>query len=214
MDELLIRLSKSGVGCYVGTHFYEPLCSADDLSLICPTRRAMNIMMTICETFAHEYGLKFNPAKSKLITFNVNTDVSFMLDGNPITQADNAVHIGHHIGKGSNTNISSGVSNLVCSSNTMLTKFNYCSSNVKSYLFNTFCTSFYGCVLWSMHSTEIQRIYVTGRKIIRPLWSIPYTTHCNILPALMSSAPLKAALQIVSYLRKWLSLTSKINTKI
>jgi hypothetical protein len=53
--------------------------------------RSLDVMMTIIETFAYGYGLKLNSAKSSLLTFNVNTDVSFMLDGNPIIKSHNAV---------------------------------------------------------------------------------------------------------------------------
>ena len=48
-------------------------------------------------------------------------DVSFMLNNVPIIKADNAVHLGHYIGKNFNEgNISQGVSNLISRTNTML----------------------------------------------------------------------------------------------
>ena len=106
------------------------------------------------------------------------TDVSFMLNNVPIIKADNAVHLGHYIDKNFNQrNISQGVSNLISRTNTMLSKFNFCTSLVKSALFKTYCTSYYGCVLWSLRSRDIDRIYVTWRKIIKRLWNVPYRTH-------------------------------------
>ena len=55
--------------------------------------------------------LNFNSSKSILVTFNVHVDVSFMLNNKPIVKVDNAVHLGHRIGKDLNVkNISLGVS--------------------------------------------------------------------------------------------------------
>ena len=59
----------------------------------------MNIMLNICETFADEYCAIFNSSKSIMVTFNVNVDVSFMLNNKPIFKVDGAVHLGHRIGK-------------------------------------------------------------------------------------------------------------------
>ena len=146
MDELLIRLSKAGIGCHVGNSFFGALCYADDVTLLSPSRNSMSQLLSICEEFAEEYNVKFNSTKSVLVTYNVNVDVSFMLNNVPIIKADHAVHLGHYIGKNFNQrNISQGVSNLISRTNTMLSKFNICTSLVKSALFKTHCTSYYGC---------------------------------------------------------------------
>ena len=45
MDELLNALAKSQVGCYIGSRFYGALCDADNLTLVCPSSRATDIML-------------------------------------------------------------------------------------------------------------------------------------------------------------------------
>ena len=185
MDELLIRLTKSGIGCHVGNTFFGALCYADDVTILTPSRNSMTEMLRLCEEFANEYNVKFNSSKSVLVTLNVNVDVSFKLNNIPIIKADNAVHLGHYVGKNYNQkNISAGVSNLIGRTNIMLSRFGICSSLVKSALFKTYCTSYYGCALWSLASPDIERVYVTWRKIIRRLWNVPYRTHSNLLPVL------------------------------
>ena len=77
MDVLLTRLTRAGVGCYIGNRYFGALCYADDLTLISPSRCSMDIMLNVCEQFANEFGVKFNSAKSMLVTFNVTTDVAF-----------------------------------------------------------------------------------------------------------------------------------------
>ena len=54
MDTLLERLSHLGVGCHVGHVFAGALSYADDLTLLAPTRSAMNTMLRECEAFARE----------------------------------------------------------------------------------------------------------------------------------------------------------------
>ena len=69
MDDLIVRLRKSGVGCHIGGVFCGVVGYADDLLLMAPSRSAMEKMLTLCEDYAGENNLEFstdpNPAKSK-----------------------------------------------------------------------------------------------------------------------------------------------------
>ncbi len=49
MDELLIRLKKSGVGCHIGNVFVAAFAYVDDVTLICPTLKSLNMLIKICE---------------------------------------------------------------------------------------------------------------------------------------------------------------------
>ena len=40
------------------------MCYADDLTIIAPSLRSMEIMLPICEDFALEYQVKFNSTKA------------------------------------------------------------------------------------------------------------------------------------------------------
>ncbi len=84
MDELLIPLQKAGIGCYAGKSFFGVLCYADDVTLFAPSRHSMNQILFICEEFVGHYNVKFNSSKSVLVTFNVNTDLSFTLNNIPV----------------------------------------------------------------------------------------------------------------------------------
>ncbi len=48
MDELLIKLKKSGVECHIGYVFVAALAYADDVTLICPTLKSLNVLIKIC----------------------------------------------------------------------------------------------------------------------------------------------------------------------
>ena len=51
------------LGCFVGTTFMCDMCYADDLTIIAPSLRSMEIMLPICEDFALEYQVTFNSTK-------------------------------------------------------------------------------------------------------------------------------------------------------
>ena len=69
MDEILVKLRKLGVGCYVGDVFMGAMGYADDIVLLAPCRTAMEMMLTACEEFGCENNLLFStdpdPSKSK-----------------------------------------------------------------------------------------------------------------------------------------------------
>jgi hypothetical protein len=65
IDNLLIKLSQAGVGCYIGRQFVVALAYADDIVLVAPTPTAMRKLLSICSAFAVEYDIRFNATKSK-----------------------------------------------------------------------------------------------------------------------------------------------------
>ena len=69
LDGLLEELSNSGVGCYWGSSFVDALAYADDIVLLAPCASALRRMLNICNNFATEHGLIFNPNTTQLICF-------------------------------------------------------------------------------------------------------------------------------------------------
>ena len=69
LDGLLEELSNSGVGCYWGFLFVGALAYADDIVLLAPCASALRCMLSICNNFATEHELTFNPNKTQLICF-------------------------------------------------------------------------------------------------------------------------------------------------
>jgi len=90
VDDLLLILSKAGVGCFISLHVVGALAYADDLVLLAPTASAMRKPFTICEDYAREYSISFNVLESKCPvalpkncrnTFKKANDCIFYIDG-------------------------------------------------------------------------------------------------------------------------------------
>ena len=61
MDELLMKLKSTGIGCHIGPHHVGALGYADDLVLMSPSRNGLQKMLQICEEFGKEYNVVYNP---------------------------------------------------------------------------------------------------------------------------------------------------------
>ena len=60
VDDLLISLRRSGVGCHLGNVFCRAVGYADDLLLLAQSRSAMETMLKICEGYAAKNNLEFS----------------------------------------------------------------------------------------------------------------------------------------------------------
>ena len=67
IDNLFSKLKQLGLGCHVGLTYAGAFGYADDISLVSPSIYGLKKMISICESYARDYHITFNPAKSKLI---------------------------------------------------------------------------------------------------------------------------------------------------
>ena len=104
-------------------------------------------------------------------------------DGTDLSPVKNGLHLGHVIGPHVDEQVMLDASYVLTRSvNSLLNNFKYCTYDVKYRLFNSYCTSFYGCPLWNLSSKYMSHFYVTWRKSIRKLFDLPFRTHCDLLP--------------------------------
>jgi len=64
------------------------------------------------------------------------------------------------------------------------------SSVTKHKLFRTYCSSMYGCQLWSLDDSSVNDLCTAWRKGLRRISSVPYNTHGNILYGLSGDLPI------------------------
>ena len=69
IDQLSIRLNRSGIGGGIGGHLINHLCYADDLCLISLSSTGMQSLLDICNSYAIEHVLTYNSNKSYSLCF-------------------------------------------------------------------------------------------------------------------------------------------------
>ena len=200
IDKLLLQLSRSGSGCFIGEVFLGALAYADDIVLVAPTHRAMRNMLALCDSFATEYDVVFNARKSKCLHINscvnrsrtVSAVPQFSIGGNNIEFVDEWPHLGHIITavRDDKADIVSK-RNILCGQiNNVLCFFGKRDPLTKLSLLRAYCSSFYGSVVWDLSHSSIDAFCIVWRKGLRRIWNLPHNTHCALLPLLCGSLPL------------------------
>ena len=197
MDELLMRLKKTGIGCHIGASFLGALAYADDLTLLCPTLKSLGMLVRICEIFSDEYDVLFNGPKSQFLIFQgrdciVELDTCISVNGRDVPRRDSADHLGHKISSVSDDSlVESAVHSFWRGFNLFMSEFGHLNGFVKCRLFMRYCCSYYGAPLWSLYSSGFESLCVAWRKALRSIWGIPCNTHCDIVAALSNCVPLE-----------------------
>ena len=175
LDTLLERLRNSGLGCQIGGVYFGALAYADDIILMSPSRRGLQLMLDICQEFADENSMLFStdpiPSKSKTKCLHFTkrpVEVpKVILNGEQLPWVPRAQHLG-------NTLTSKMSSNPLGMDTTpdllqkrpiffqkvheMKQAYGFYDPKVICEIVKIFGTSFYGSPLWSLGSDEHQKL--------------------------------------------------------
>ena len=96
VDDLLIKLRASGKGCHFHAKFAAALFYADDMAIISPSIKGLEILLSICGDYCLEWDIGLNPKKSKNLYFGKRIDISHTvtLNGSAIEWVDEWVYLG------------------------------------------------------------------------------------------------------------------------
>ena len=64
LDGLIRKIKHSGIGRHIGRTYWGVFCYAVDLAIVSPTLFGLRQMIEMCEEYASEMDLLFNPQKS------------------------------------------------------------------------------------------------------------------------------------------------------
>jgi len=201
IDDLLIRLKNSGVGCFIGLNYVGALAYADDIVLVAPTPTAMRKLLSICDVFASEFDIIFNTEKSKFLVIvsgrrrSLYSDLSqcvFLIGGKPMENVNMYSHLGHIITSSflDSNDITSRRNGFIGQVNSLLCFFNKLDVFTRLKLFKSYCTSMYGCELWMLNSNFVEDFCVAWKKAVRRVINLPYNTHSYLLPLLTDTLPI------------------------
>jgi hypothetical protein len=193
IEELLVQLEQSRIGCHLGHSFAGAVAYADDVCLMAPCLSAMQKLLDICSHFADSFCLSFNASKSKAIVCNdqAHSNSPFLLLGeNPIPYVSHAIHLGHYIGKdASKCNSNKIVRDMIVRTNSICSNYRFVDTNVMQLLFTSHCTSFYGYQFVDLSECGIQSLDVAWKKCIRRLFKLPPRTRSQYVYHLMNYRP-------------------------
>ena len=152
LDGLIQKLKNSGIGCHIvsSTHF------------------GLRQMIEICEEYASEMDLLFNPKNPKLLCYNMLLDVKpvvYLCDA-IVDVVDSEIYLGNKLYNNIyKTKIDKLVSDLERQGNHIIHNFSMCDSFTLKHIFSTYCESF----------------YISWQKIIQYIFRLCPRTHNYIV---------------------------------
>ena len=202
IDNLLMSLKKNDIGCHVGSHFCAAFGYADDIMLLSPSETGLQNMLDCCSEFAYlTYNVKFNPSKSKCITFSHKKEIGspeLYMNDVKLDNVQLVKHLGHILTSdlSDDKDIMHQTSMYNRKANAVLSDFKHISGDLRVKIVQSYCSSFYGSQLWDLSNKCIDRLSITWRKSIRKALTIPVRTHSVYLPLICECLPLNVQLEL------------------
>ena len=176
LNNLILNLRNSNIGCKYRSEYMGVFGYADDLSLLCPSFTGIKEMLNICEKYAMKYDILFNATKNQLLYFGKDSNndnvqpVLSMDNGKKIPYVTKCLHLGNSISTTctQRSMINNAIADLIIKSNNLLAEFSFSNSSTLSVLFKFYCMNIYCSTLWRYNNHSIiDNFCVTWRKIIR-----------------------------------------------
>ena len=180
VDDLIGILNKSGIGCNINGTSYNNLMYADDTVILSPSAKGLQHLLQLCEIYATKSGIVFNSKKTVYMCinpkgFNPTKVPDIVLNGENIKLCDEHKYLGVQMCN-SNTDdneMSKQLRKLYARGNMLARNFSNCSNDVKVQLFSTYCSTIFGCQLWSNYRQEsLRRLKVAYNRIFKLLMKI------------------------------------------
>ena len=133
--------------------------------LLCPSVSGLHNMLDCCSEFAYTYNVKFNPSKSKCITFSQKNNIGgpelYMKDVKLYNVGLQLVkHLGHIITSdlSDDKDIVHQTSMYNRKTNAVLSDVKHISGDLRVNIVQSYCSSFYGSQLWDLSNNCIDRL--------------------------------------------------------
>ena len=143
-----------------------------------------------------------------------NNQCTFYVDNSPIESVTSFLHLGHLLTSTlcDSEEITNRRAEFIGQVNNVLCFFRKLSSFVRYRLFQSFCTSYYGCELWSLDNKNIDGFCAAWRQGVRKSWNIPPRTHSYLLPLICDCLPIfdELCLRFLRFAFKCISHTSDL----
>ena len=217
IDDLLYQLNISKKGCHIGQMGANVFGYADDIVILSPSCTALKSLIDICEKYAKEHMIKFNPDKCTLLIFsdpNFNTnDISISISGSKIKNVKKEKHLGHVFQNAENIiDFSSVTRDIKIRTNIIINQFKPVSWQGKVKLFLSQCSSLYGCHLWNLDDNKVNELHTAWNVCCRKILGLNPRTRTYLLAPLMKTMPIENMIlhRITNFFLNGLNHTNRI----
>ena len=192
IDDLLNQLNTSKKGCHIGQICANAFGYADDIVILSPTCKALRLLIEICEKYANEHMIKFNPDKCTLLIFSDPNfcikDINISISGSKIKNVKNEKHLGHVFQNAENMiDFSNVTRDIKVRTNVIINQFKPVSWLAKVKLFLSQCSSLYGCHLWNLDDIKVKELHTAWNVSCRKILGLNPRTRTYLLGPLMKS---------------------------
>jgi len=154
LNDLSVQLTASGIGCRIGSTVFNHAIYADDVCLMTTSIHALKLLLQICENYATNHDLKFNPTKSVCQLFG-DSSYEFSrplikLCGRVLQWSETVRYLGFDINCNNRDHeeMLRRRRELYITANLIRSRFHHCSRDVKVYLFRKYFSTIYCNSLW------------------------------------------------------------------
>jgi len=176
INECLVRVSEMSEGCKLCFQPANIVGYADDLLLLAPSARGLQKMLDVSMGCIANLRLRLNVSKSRYIVFrgkrsnNITTSVN--INGSVLERVHSIKYLGVYLSDDMrlDRDIDRVLDLFLRQFNSMFYKFRFTSTNVLSFLFKRYTSSFYGLDMWSEHllmSRHIHKVSVAYHKSVK-----------------------------------------------
>ena len=174
MDNLSDKLSNTGLGCRIRNIMCNNYFYADDICILTSSIQSLKKLLLICEEYAYQHDLIFNPSKSVCQVFG-DYHYDFVrpvvkLCGKILQWQETVRYLGYDMNcrNRDEAEILIRRRELYANANRIHSRFNKCSSEVKLYLFRTYFSNVYGSSLWvAVNKKVLEKINVAYNNCFR-----------------------------------------------
>ena len=176
VDDLLICLRKSGVGCHIIGQFVAAIMYADDLALLAPTRSSLQRLLNICQEYGADWCITYNSSKTMAMLLGKPiASGPLYLNGSPITFVSECKYLGIYVQSGNNfaSSFTKPLCSFRCSANTIINVLNGPSNKVMLKLLYSNCVPImtYACEIRLHSSREMMDMDIALNDCIRKIFT-------------------------------------------
>jgi len=215
IDDLICEITNRNVGALYKNLNTSIVVYADDILLISPVGRHLQIMLDICSKYSSDWLIKFNPSKSKIITFGEPTvpNQEFKIQNLIIEGTDKIEYLGIEINNKFDFDTPARekfkkVEKSIFSLSYLGLTPTGVSPELKSFLYKTYCLSqfTYGLETTTLTPETLKILNIAQNNLVRQIIGLQRNCHMtDILNAIkildINSLYLKSKLSFVNTIK-------------